>query len=104
MTRDKTPNRRYYFPQRERDPNTMDIDRLSINEKKTRLMKEGRCFKCINTGHQANKYPNNKEKKYKEEPKKKMNGRELHAHVQALFKNMTEEDKNKFIKGAEVGF
>jgi hypothetical protein len=31
-----------------------------------------------------------------------MNGRELHAHVQALFKDMTEEDKDKFIKGAKV--
>jgi hypothetical protein len=44
-------------------------------------MKEGRCFKCKNTRHQANKCPDN-EKKLKEEPKKKkMNGRELHAHV-----------------------
>jgi hypothetical protein len=68
-------------------------------------MKEGRCFECKNTRHWANKCPNN-EKKYKEEPKKKkMNGRELHAHVQALFKEMTEEDKYEFIKGAEeVGF
>jgi hypothetical protein len=38
-------------------------------------------------------------------PKKKMNGRELYAHVQALFKEMTEEDRDEFLKGAEeVGF
>jgi hypothetical protein len=27
-----------------------------------------------------------------------MNGRELHAHVRALFKEMTEEDRNEFLK------
>jgi hypothetical protein len=38
-------------------------------------------------------------------PKKKMNRRELHAHVRALFKEMTEEDRDEFLKGAkEVGF
>jgi hypothetical protein len=44
-------------------------------------MKEGRCFKCKNTGHQASKCPNDKKKKFKEELKKKMDGRERHAHV-----------------------
>jgi hypothetical protein len=43
--------------------------------------------------------------KGKEVPKKKMNGRELHAHVWALFKEMMEEDRDKFLKGAEeAGF
>jgi Zinc knuckle len=39
-------------------------------------MKEGRCFKCRNTGHQANECledENDKKKKAKEEPQKKMN-------------------------------
>jgi hypothetical protein len=45
------------------------------------LIKEGSGFKCKNTGHRANKFPDNKRKKVKEEPKKKMNGRELHVHV-----------------------
>jgi hypothetical protein len=82
----------------------MDMDRLSIN-KQTRLMKEGRCFKCKNTRHWANKCPDDEKKKFKEEPKKKINGRELHVHVWALFKDMTEEDKDEFIKDAEeAGF
>jgi Zinc knuckle len=70
-------------------------------------MKEGRCFKCRNTGHRANKCPedNDKKKKGKEVPKNKMNGRELHAHVRALFKKMMEEDRDEFLKGAEeAGF
>jgi Zinc knuckle len=46
-------------------------------------MKEGRCFKCRNMGHRANECleENDDKKKGKEVPKKKMNGRELHAHV-----------------------
>jgi Zinc knuckle len=84
----------------------MDVNRLTIEER-NQLMKEGRCFKCRNTGHQANECPEeeNDKKKGKEVPKKKMNGRELHAHVRALFKEMTVEDRDEFLKGAEeAGF
>jgi hypothetical protein len=89
-----------------RDPNVMDVDRLTVEER-NKLMKEGRCFKCRNTEHRANKCPksDNNKKKGKEVPKKKINGGELHAHVQALFKEMTEEDRDDFLKGAkEAGF
>jgi Zinc knuckle len=84
----------------------MDVDRLTIEER-NQLMKEGRCFKCRNTGHWANECPEeeNDKKKGKKVPKKKMNGRELHAHVRALFKEMTTEDRDEFLKGAEeAGF
>jgi hypothetical protein len=104
--KDKTPQKKYYFPRRERDPNVMDVDRLTVEEH-NKLMKEGRCFKCRNTGHRGNECPEeeNDKKKGKEVPKKKMNGRELHAHVRALFKEMMEEDRDEFLKGAEeAGF
>jgi Zinc knuckle len=84
----------------------MDVDRLTIEER-DKLLKEGKCFRCQRTGHQANECPesDDKEKKGKEVPKKKMNGRELHAHIRALFKEMTEEDRDEFLKGAEeAGF
>jgi Zinc knuckle len=84
----------------------MDVDRLTIKEH-NKLLKEGRCFRCRNMGHQANKCPkdNDNKKKAKEVAKKKMNRRELHAHVQALFKEMTEEDRDEFLKGTkEAGF
>jgi uncharacterized protein with WD repeat len=45
LTKEKTRQKKYYFPWRERDPNAMDVDRLTINEQ-NKLMKEGRCFKC----------------------------------------------------------
>jgi hypothetical protein len=102
---EKTPQQKYYFPQKECDLNAMDIDRLVVDEH-SKLLKEGRCFRCRNTGHQANKCPeDDNNKKAKEVPKKKMNRKELHACVQALFKEMTEEDRDEFLKGAkEVGF
>jgi hypothetical protein len=84
----------------------MDVDRLTIEER-NQLMKEGRCCKCRNTGHWANKCPEeeNNKKKGKKVPKKKMNGRELHAHVKALFKEMMVKDRDEFLKGAEeAGF
>jgi hypothetical protein len=84
----------------------MDIDRLTIEER-DKLLKEGKCFRCRMTGHRANKCPekNDDKKKGKEVPKKKMNGRELHTHVPALFKEMMEEDRDEFLKGAEeAGF
>jgi Zinc knuckle len=60
----------------------MDIDKLTVN-KQNKLIKEGRCFKCRNMGHWANKCPeeNDNKKKGKEVLKKKMNGRKLHAHI-----------------------
>jgi hypothetical protein len=78
----KTPQKKYYFPQQEHDPNAMDIDRLTV-DKWNKLLKEGRCFKCRNMGHRANDFPeeDDNKKKGKEVPKKKMNRRELHAHV-----------------------
>jgi hypothetical protein len=54
--KEKTPQRKYYFLQKERDLNAMDINRLTVDEC-NKLMKEGRCFKCRNMGHQANECP-----------------------------------------------
>jgi Ty3 transposon capsid-like protein len=102
--KERIPQWKYYFPWKERNPNAMDIDRLTIKEW-NQLLKEGKCLRCRKTGHRANKCPENNNKKGKEVPKKKMNERELHTHVWALFKEMTEKDRDEFLKGAEeVGF
>jgi hypothetical protein len=84
----------------------MDVDRLMVKER-DKLLKEGECFRCRKTGHRANECPKDDDdkKKAKEMPKKKINRRELHAHVRALFKEMMEEDRDEFLKGAkEAGF
>jgi hypothetical protein len=85
--KDKAPQKKYYFPRWKHDPNARDIDRLTVEER-DKLLKEGKCFRCRRTGHWANKCPeeNDDKKKGKEVPKKKMNRRELHAHVQWLKK------------------
>ena len=84
----------------------MDIDRLTFN-KQTQLMKEGWCFKCRKTSHQANKCPEETQDKGKkrEELKKKMNGKEFYTHVQAIFKDLEENEKDKLLEEAQnAGF
>src|SRR5208282_3631645 len=105
--KNKGQQRKFYFPRKERDPNAMDIDKLSMEER-TKLMKEGRCFRCKKTGHLASDCPDGGDKK-KEEPRKRMNGKELHTHVRSLFKDMTDEEKEEFMKeavnsGFDTGF
>jgi hypothetical protein len=49
---------------RERDPNTIDVDTIQVNqmtaENKTHCIKEGRCFRCQNTGHRSKECPTQK--------------------------------------------
>jgi Zinc knuckle len=81
--KEKAPQKKFYFFQRECDLNAMDINRLTVN-KQNQLLKEERCFRCRNTGHRANECPedeNSRKKQANEEPQKKMNGQELYAHV-----------------------
>ena len=43
--------RRFQFPaKKEQDPNAMDIDSMTMNER-AELMRKGACFKCKKTGH-----------------------------------------------------
>ena len=51
----ETPRKAFSFP-RQRDPNAMDIDRLTTEER-TLLMKEGKCFKCRKQGHLSRDCP-----------------------------------------------
>ena len=98
----KKPAPGFYFPWKERDPNMMDVNRLTFNEW-TQLMKEGWCFKCTKTSHRANECPEeiqDKGKK-KKELKKKINQKEFYTHVQAIFKDLDEEAKDKFLEEAQ---
>ena len=47
---DKSTNRSWYRPAEKKDPNAMDVDALTFEERQT-LMKQGKCFKCRRTGH-----------------------------------------------------
>src|SRR5271169_4716943 len=48
--------RRFVFPRQQRHPNAMDIDAMTM-EKQTKLMKDGKCFKCEKPGHVAKNCP-----------------------------------------------
>lgn len=81
----------------------MDIDAMSI-DKRTLLMKEGRCFRCEEAGHLAKDCKKEKKQEKKEE-RKKMDGKQLYAHIRALYKDMNEEEQEEFMsKAEEAGF
>ena len=98
-----TGNPKFHFIRRERDPNAMDVDALSLEER-GKLMKEGKCFKCRKLGHLAKDCPSNPNKKKEEEPKK-WQGKKLYSHIRNIYQDMDEDEKEEFLKEAqEAGF
>jgi hypothetical protein len=97
--------RRFYFEPTPRDPNAMDVDAMTTEER-TALMKKGACFICRMIGHISRDCPQKKKKNPPPPPtNQKMKGKELHAHVRALLAQMEEEDKDEFFAdAAEEGF
>jgi len=88
------PNWANYFddkkPRKERDPDAMDIDGMSV-EKRTILMKKGACFICEEPGHMAREHDEYMRKKKGKgnfrgatSPPKKHTIQEIHALLQAL--------------------
>jgi hypothetical protein len=67
--------KKFVFPKKEKDPNAM-VDRLTVKER-TKLMKEGWCFRCRLQGHLGKDCPGEK----KEEMKKKWDGKSAVAHI-----------------------
>jgi Zinc knuckle len=106
----KKEEKRWVFPKKreEKDPNAMDVDSLSTEERTT-LMKKGACFNCRKFGHLARDCPDKNERKKteekKEETKKKWMGKDAHAHVKKIVAEMDEEErKNFFDQATEEGF
>jgi len=103
-TTQKKPNnggsRKFYFSKQNRDPNAMDVDALTTEERNS-LLKQGKCFKCKKIGHLAKECP---ERNY-EQTKKKMGGKELHAYIRSLTEELDEEEKDELTKNfEETGF
>ena len=65
----RTTNKSWYRPAEKEDPNVMDVDVLTFEERQM-LMKQGKCFKCRKMGHRAADCPDETDKKgrKKEEP------------------------------------
>ena len=94
----------YFFPRWERDPNAMDVDALSLEER-GKLMKEGKCFHWRKTRHLVKDCPDKGDQKKKEEWKKKWEGKKLYTHIRSLYQEMDEEGREEFMKQAEeMGF
>jgi Retrotransposon gag protein/Zinc knuckle len=85
--------KKFSFPEK-KDPNTMDIDRMSIEEQ-TRLMKEGKCFRCKLFGHLSRDCPNKGQNTMTTTapPTPKWTGKSAASHIRTLIALMSEEEK-----------
>jgi Ty3 transposon capsid-like protein/Zinc knuckle len=93
------PRKGWNFPRKERDPNAMDIDALTV-EKREEMMRKGQCFGCGETGHLNRDCPK-KKKPAKPFSPKKMGAKELYTHIRSLTALMNDEEKEEFYQEAE---
>ena len=61
-------NKSWYKPAEKKDPNTMDVNALTFEERQT-LMEQGKCSRCRKTGHRATDEADRKGKKKEEHQK-----------------------------------
>jgi hypothetical protein len=96
------PKRHWQFQKRERDPNAMDVDALSM-DRRTEMMRKGLCFGCGKPGHLNKDCPDRKRpiNPPAYEKPKKMNAKELYTHIRSLTALMNEEEKEEFYQEAE---
>jgi hypothetical protein len=94
------PKRRWVFPKKERDPNAMDVDAMSI-EKRDEMMKKGLCFNCEGQGHLSRDCPQKKGGGRTPNTPKKMGAKELYTHIRSLTALMSQDEKEQFYDEAE---
>jgi Retrotransposon gag protein len=83
--------KKFSFPKK-KDPNAMDIDRMFIEEC-TRLMKEGKCFRCKLFGHPSQDCPNKGQNTTQTTTTPKWTGKSAASHIRTLIASMSEEEK-----------
>jgi hypothetical protein len=91
------PRRRWNFQSQRRDPDAMDVDMLTT-EQHDEMMRKGLCFGCGKPGHIGKNCP---DKRKPTNTQKKMNGKELLAHIRSLTMHMDDDEKEKFYDEAE---
>jgi hypothetical protein len=94
-----------------KDPNAMDIDRISTEERDNH-MKKGLCFKCHKTGHRARECPESNsgsnqttQRTWTPASNRLTNGKEAYARIRAMIKELPNEEQDRFFDEAnEQGF
>jgi hypothetical protein len=81
------------FTNEKKDPNAMDIDRMMVDEQ-TRLMKEGKCFRCKLFRHLSQDCPNKGQTNTTPTtPTSKWTGKSMASHIKTLIALMNDEKK-----------
>jgi Zinc knuckle len=83
--------KKFTFPEK-KDPNVMDIDRMTIDEQ-TCLMKEGKCFRCKLFGHLSRDCPSKGQNTTPTMTTPKWTDKSMASHIRALISSMSEEEK-----------
>jgi hypothetical protein len=83
--------KKFSFPEK-KDPNAMDIDRMTIEER-TCLMKEVKCFRCKLFGHLSRDCPNKGQNNTTTPTTLKWTGKSMALHIRAIIASMSEEEK-----------
>jgi hypothetical protein len=83
--------KKFAFPEK-KDPNVMDIDRMTVDER-TRLMKEGKCFRCKLFGHLSWDCPSKGQNTMPTTTTLKWTGKSTASHIWTLIASMSEEEK-----------
>jgi hypothetical protein len=82
--------KKFTFPKK--DPNVMDIDRMTV-DKRTHLMKEGKCFRCKLFRHLSRDCPTKGQNTTPTTMTPKWTGKSAASHIRALIASMSEEEK-----------
>ena len=93
--KNKGGNKNWYKPAGKKDPNAIDVDTLTLEERQM-LMKQGKCFKCRKTGHRTIDCPDKDDKK--EKKKEELKKSDLVKNAYATIKALTKDQKDAFAK------
>ena len=87
--------KKWNFERPARDPNAMDVDRMTVEERND-LMKKGACFFCKEPGHLAADCPK-KKKNYGKKPEQRRGNQKMTCkEIATYIKKLSVEEKDNF--------
>jgi Zinc knuckle len=98
------PKRTWNFQRKEKDPNAMDVDALTL-EKRNEMMRKGLCFNCEEQGHLSKDCPKKKKVSNSQTPPSysppKPPPKELAAYIQAMTAQYNDDERSNFYDDVE---